>query len=162
MSWVNVDRRWWFFRLIDGMFGGLVVSKIIFSQRVSSWINIEFVACVFLMLLYWFVFVKVENPIFWHVQATPESEDMQPIELRLDTLSCFQLAIFGLDLLRSLVWDPFVVFIVIYIYVYIYIPSRILTYPTKREKENHRLKSALLRDMLVPRRVYISFPCFLL
>ena len=35
------------------------------------------------------------------------------------------------------------------------LPSRKLTYPAKREKENHRLKSALGWDMLVPRRVYI-------
>ena len=34
-----------------------------------------------------------------------------------------------------------------------HIPSRELTYPTKREKENHRLKMPFLGDMLVPRRV---------
>ena len=44
-----------------------------------------------------FFFGKVPDP------SKLPSEDMQPIELRLDTLSCFQLAIFGLDLLRSLV-----------------------------------------------------------
>ena len=32
---------------------------------------------------------------------------MQPLELRLDTLSCFQLAIFGLDLLRDSVVSRF-------------------------------------------------------
>ena len=35
--------------------------------------------------------------------------------------------------------------------IYIYVPFRELTYPTKREKENHRLKSAWHKgNMLVP------------
>ena len=39
----------------------------------------------------------------------------------------------------------------------IYRPSREQhTYPTKREKEHHRLKSALLGDMSVPARVSIN------
>ena len=37
-----------------------------------------------------------------------------------------------------------------------HLPSREFTYPTKREKETHRLKTALERDMLVPRRVDLS------
>ena len=38
----------------------------------------------------------------------------------------------------------------------IYPPENENTYPTKRQKENHRLKNALLDDMLVPRRALIT------
>ena len=34
-----------------------------------------------------------------------------------------------------------------------YLPGKEETYPTKREKRNHRLKSVLGGDMLVPRRL---------
>lgn len=63
-----------------------------FSIKVIQIVFLFAFSSFFFSLVHWLSFPSIPRP-----------KDLQPLELRLDTLSCFQLAIYGLDLLRT--WD---------------------------------------------------------